>query len=109
MRVVLRNCGLIDPENIEEYIAEDGYLALGRALTEMTPDDVIQAVLDSGLRGRGGAGFDGAGDGILFTEIRRRKNPQCHHLFHVREDKKYLRQHTRYEVRYRLHLISNER
>ncbi len=56
-RVALRNCGVINPENIEEYIAMDGYAALGKALTEMTPDDVIQTVLDAGLRGRGGAGF----------------------------------------------------
>jgi len=57
MRVILRNCGKIDPENIEDYIAEDGYLALGKVLTEMTPDQVIETVLASGLRGRGGAGF----------------------------------------------------
>ncbi|MBR0447842.1 MAG: NAD(P)H-dependent oxidoreductase subunit E, partial [Clostridia bacterium] len=56
-RVVLRNCGVINPESIEEYIAMDGYAALGKVLTEMTPDDVIQTILDSGLRGRGGGGF----------------------------------------------------
>ena len=56
-RVALRNCGVIDPENIEEYIAYDGYAALAKALTEMTPEDVIQTVIDSGLRGRGGGGF----------------------------------------------------
>jgi len=56
VRVVLRNCGLIDPTNIEDYIAEDGYLALAKAL-EMKPEDVIDAVMRSGLRGRGGAGF----------------------------------------------------
>ena len=56
-RVALRNCGVIDPENIEEYIGTDGYAALGKVLTEMTPDDVIKVVLDSGLRGRGGGGF----------------------------------------------------
>ena len=56
-RVALRNCGVINPENIEEYIAMDGYTALGKVLTEMTPDEVIQTILDSGLRGRGGAGF----------------------------------------------------
>ncbi|MGN0527314.1 MAG: NADH-ubiquinone oxidoreductase-F iron-sulfur binding region domain-containing protein [Acutalibacteraceae bacterium] len=56
-RVALRNCGVIDPENIEEYIAVDGYRALAKALTEMTPDEVIQTVIDSGLRGRGGGGF----------------------------------------------------
>ncbi len=57
MRVALRNCGVIDPEIIDEYIAMDGYKALGKVLTEMTPEDVIQTMLDSGLRGRGGAGF----------------------------------------------------
>ena len=57
LRVALRNCGVIDPENINEYIAYDGYQALGKVLTEMTPDQVIQVIKDSGLRGRGGAGF----------------------------------------------------
>lgn len=57
MRVALRNCGRIDPNNIEEYIAYDGYRALGKVLTEMTPEQVIKTVLDSGLRGRGGGGF----------------------------------------------------
>ncbi|MBP8997382.1 MAG: NADH-quinone oxidoreductase subunit NuoF [Anaerolineaceae bacterium] len=57
IRVVLRNCGKIDPENIEDYIAEDGYQALGRVLSELTPEQVIDEVLKSGLRGRGGAGF----------------------------------------------------
>jgi NADH:ubiquinone oxidoreductase subunit F (NADH-binding)/(2Fe-2S) ferredoxin/Pyruvate/2-oxoacid:ferredoxin oxidoreductase delta subunit len=57
VRVVLRNCGKIDPENIEDYIAEDGYMALGKVLGEMTPDQVIQTIAASGLRGRGGAGF----------------------------------------------------
>jgi NADP-reducing hydrogenase subunit HndC len=57
VRVVLRNCGKIDPNNIEDYIAEDGYQALAKALTEMTPDQVIDTVLRSGLAGRGGAGF----------------------------------------------------
>ena len=56
-RVALRNCGVINPEDIEEYIGTHGYEALGKVLTEMTPDDVIQIMLDSGLRGRGGAGF----------------------------------------------------
>ena len=56
-RLALRNCGVINPENIEEYIAMDGYAALGKVLTEMTPDEVIQTILDSGLRGRGGGGF----------------------------------------------------
>ena len=56
-RVALRNCGVINPEVIDEYIAMDGYRALGKVLTEMTPDEVIQTILDSGLRGRGGGGF----------------------------------------------------
>jgi len=53
---VLRNCGVIDPLSIEEYIARDGYFGLGKAL-EMSPDEIIKIVQDSGLRGRGGAGF----------------------------------------------------
>ncbi len=57
VRVALRNCGVINPEVIEEYIATDGYMALGKVLTEMTPDGVIQLLLDSGLKGRGGGGF----------------------------------------------------
>ena len=56
-RVALRNCGVINPEDINEYIAYDGYQALGKVLTEMTPDDVIDVLNRSGLRGRGGAGF----------------------------------------------------
>ncbi len=55
--VALRYCGVINPESIDEYIAMDGYAALGKALTEMTPDEVIQTIKDSGLRGRGGGGF----------------------------------------------------
>jgi len=56
-KIVLRNCGVIDPANIEEYIARDGYQALAKALTEMKPEQVIEEVKASGLRGRGGAGF----------------------------------------------------
>ena len=56
-RVALRNCGVINPENIDEYIAYDGYQALIKVLTEMTPQEVIDVVKKSGLRGRGGAGF----------------------------------------------------
>ena len=56
-RVALRNCGVINPEKIDEYIAVDGYAALGKALTEMTPQQVIDEITKSGLRGRGGAGF----------------------------------------------------
>jgi len=57
VKIVLRNCGLIDPLKIEEYVARDGYMALAKALTEMTPAQVIDEVKKSGLRGRGGAGF----------------------------------------------------
>jgi len=56
-RIALRNCGVINPENIDEYIATGGYEALGKVLTEYTPEQVIQIVMDSGLRGRGGGGF----------------------------------------------------
>lgn len=56
-RIALRNCGVINPESIDEYIGTGGYEALGKVLTEMIPDEVIQTILDSGLRGRGGAGF----------------------------------------------------
>lgn len=56
-RIALANCGVIDPENIDEYIAKDGYLALSKVLTQMTPVEVIEEVKKSGLRGRGGAGF----------------------------------------------------
>jgi len=56
-RVALRNCGVINPENIEEYIALDGYMALGKVLTEMQPIDVVNTIKEAGLRGRGGAGF----------------------------------------------------
>jgi NADP-reducing hydrogenase subunit HndC len=57
LRIALRNCGVINPENITEYIARDGYGALGKVLTEMTPEDAIKEVIESGLRGRGGGGF----------------------------------------------------
>ena len=57
MRVALRNCGVINPEDIEEYIGTDGYEALGKVLSEYTPEQVIQVIKDSGLRGRGGGGF----------------------------------------------------
>ena len=56
-RIVLKNCGVINPEDIDEYIAFDGYLALEKVLKEMTPEEVIQEITKSGLRGRGGAGF----------------------------------------------------
>lgn len=57
MRISLRNCGRIDPENIDEYIAYGGYEALAKVLTEMEPEDVIKTMKDAGLRGRGGGGF----------------------------------------------------
>ena len=57
IRIALRNCGFINPENIDEYLARDGYQALGKVLSEMTPEDAIKIIKDSGLRGRGGGGF----------------------------------------------------
>lgn len=63
LRIALRNCGVINPEEIDEYIAQDGYAALGKALTEMTPQETIDLMLASGLRGRGGAGFPPAPSG----------------------------------------------
>ncbi|SMO75019.1 NAD(P)-dependent iron-only hydrogenase diaphorase component flavoprotein [Saccharicrinis carchari] len=57
IRIALRNCGFINPENIDEYIARDGYAALGKVLSEMTPEEAIKIIKDSGLRGRGGGGF----------------------------------------------------
>ncbi len=57
LRIALRNCGFINPENIEEYISRDGYMALGKCLTEFTPEEVVNEIKESGLRGRGGGGF----------------------------------------------------
>ena len=57
IRIALRNCGVIDPERIEEYIAHDGYMALGKVLTGLSPEAVIEIIKKSGLRGRGGGGF----------------------------------------------------
>lgn len=57
MRIALRNCGVINPESVDEYIARDGYLALGKVLTEMSREEACQTMIDSGLRGRGGGGF----------------------------------------------------
>ncbi|MDX1284528.1 MAG: NADH-quinone oxidoreductase subunit NuoF [Draconibacterium sp.] len=57
IRIALRNCGFINPENIDEYIARDGYQAMGKCLTELSPDEAIKEIKDSGLRGRGGGGF----------------------------------------------------
>ena len=67
-RIALKNCGVIDPENIDEYIAFDGYKALEKVLTNMSQDDVINEILDSGLRGRGGAGFP-TGKKWMFTKM----------------------------------------
>ncbi len=67
-RIALKNCGVIDPENIDEYIAFDGYKALEKVLTSMSQDDVIKEVTDSGLRGRGGAGFP-TGKKWMFTKM----------------------------------------
>lgn len=67
-RIALKNCGIIDPENIDEYIAFDGYKALEKVLTSMSPDDVIKEITDSGLRGRGGAGFP-TGKKWMFTKM----------------------------------------
>ncbi len=78
VRVVLRNCGKIDPENIEDYIAEDGYMALAKCSTEMTPEQVIETVSASGLRGRGGAGFPAAKKWQITP--RRQRHTQIHHL-----------------------------
>lgn len=73
VRIALRNCGVINPENIEEYIARDGYAALGKVLTEMTPQEVIAEIKKSGLRGRGGAGFP---TGMKWDFASREKNEQ---------------------------------
>jgi NADH:ubiquinone oxidoreductase subunit F (NADH-binding)/(2Fe-2S) ferredoxin len=73
LRIVLRNCGFINPENIDEYIARDGYQALGKVLTSMTPEEVIKEVKDSGQRGRGGAGFS---TGIKWELARRNKSDE---------------------------------
>ncbi len=76
VRIALRNCGIIDPENIEDYISVDGYEALGKVLTSMTPADVIEEVKKSGLRGRGGGGFP---TGLKWEHAKRSKG-----------DKKYI-------------------
>ena len=73
LRIVLRNCGFINPENIDEYIAREGYQALGKVLTEMTPEQVIKEVKDSGQRGRGGAGFS---TGLKWELARKNKSDE---------------------------------
>ncbi len=73
LRIVLRNCGSIDPEKIDEYIAREGYQALGKVLTTMTPEEVIKEVKDSGQRGRGGAGFS---TGIKWELARKNKSDE---------------------------------
>ncbi|EJW93558.1 protein HymB, partial [gut metagenome] len=73
LRIALRNCGFIDPENINEYIARDGYMALGKALIEMTPEETIKEIIDSGLRGRGGGGFP---TGLKWQITRKVQAPQ---------------------------------
>ena len=78
IRIALRNCGLINPESIDEYIAHDGYAALGKVLSSMTPEDVLREMKDSGLRGRGGAGFL---TGLKWEFARRSQNfPQVRDL-----------------------------
>lgn len=72
-RIALKNCGVIDPENIDEYIAFDGYKALEKALTEMTPQDVVNELKKSGLRGRGGGGFP---TGMKWEFAAKQNNPQ---------------------------------
>lgn len=73
LRIVLRNCGFINPENIDEYIARDGYQALGKVLIEMSPEEVIKEVKDSGQRGRGGAGFS---TGLKWELARKNKSDE---------------------------------
>ncbi len=82
LRVALRNCGVINPEDIEEYIAKDGYKALGKILTEMTPEEVINIVKDSGLRGRGGGGFP---TGIKWSFAAQQTNEQKYVLCNADE------------------------
>ncbi len=72
-RIALNNCGFIDPENIEEYIAMDGYMALCKAITQMSPDEVIKEIKDSGLRGRGGGGFK---TGVKWERAAKNKDDQ---------------------------------
>ncbi|MBN2481208.1 MAG: hypothetical protein JXB19_05680, partial [Bacteroidales bacterium] len=73
IRIALRNCGVINPGRIEDYIEKDGYLSLGRVVTELTPEESIEIVRESGLRGRGGAGFS---TGLKWEFARRSKSDQ---------------------------------
>ena len=73
VRIALRNCGFINPENVEEYIANDGYSALGKCLEELTPESAIKIIMDSGLRGRGGGGFP---TGLKWDITRKVENEQ---------------------------------
>lgn len=73
VRIALRNCGFINPENVEEYIANDGYAALGTCLSELTPESAIKIIMDSGLRGRGGGGFP---TGLKWDITRKVENDQ---------------------------------
>ena len=73
MRIALHNCGYINPEKLEDYIANDGYVTLGKCITELTPDEVIEEVKISGLRGRGGAGFP---TGVKWEATRKSQSDQ---------------------------------
>ena len=77
-KVTRGNCGIINPESIDEYIAMDGWAALAKALTEMTPDQIIEEVKKSGIRGRGGAGFP-TGLKWQFCKAGPRR-PEVHHV-----------------------------
>ena len=90
MRVALRNCGVINPEDINEYIAVDGYQALGKVLTEMTPEEVIETIKASGLRGRGGAGFP---TGLKWSFAAKNQAVSYTHLkFGVKTDSNFVRE-----------------
>ncbi len=76
-RIALKNCGLIDPEKIDEYIAFDGYQALQKVLTQMNPDEIIEVISKSGLRGRGGAGFSTGTKWSFTRSEERRVGKEC--------------------------------
>ncbi len=77
MRLVLKNCGHIDAENMDEYIAVGGYQALEKVLFEMTPEDVVEEISESGLRGRGGGGFQ---TGYKWRQVARQKTEEKYRL-----------------------------